>query len=280
MRFIILTILACLAPSAFAGWDNGNAGDSYAAEFELTAKDVVQRLELASKNGSPIPHTAALRAALSTTTVHSKDRVFWNDIEVDAVNYPSLNLIEVGRIRWEMLRRPTETKTRMRLVLHEYLWIIGVDDTGFRISQGMIELLNIKNFNPNIWWKPVNPANLIVSTLKSAPQGCHLEAKKLDITKSVEHLTFETQGTCENYYRQVLVIKSTGLTPVSSNVRGEFHTYEIRVNSREGENYPEVGKFIYEPEWGRCLVPDEGACRVSGKVSAGGVDFVFWFLRE
>lgn len=277
MKMIFTILFACLAsPLAFAGWDNGNAGDAWANEFELTAKDLVQRLELASKNGLPIPHVAKLRAALVTTTVTSKKAVFLEGEERDAVNYPSQGLIELGRDRWNDLRRASETKNRMRLVLHEYLWIIGEDDTGFRISQGMIDLLDIKNFNPNIWWNPVNPVNTITAAVLGAPQGCTIPPLKIDLRVANAQETQYTVGTCGEFFRKIQVTVTTGITPTSSNIRGEFNSYDVHVYDRHGE----IGRFEFEPEWGKCLLPESGGCRASGKIGVGGIDFNFWFLRD
>lgn len=260
------------------GWDHGNAGDTVSSEFILTGRDVLQRLELLFENNKPVFDTANLRAAIMTTEVVSEEHVFLNGHERDAVNYyPTKRLIKVNRSRWTELRRSTETKARLRLVLHEYLWISGVDDTNFVHSEHLIELLKVSNYSPSIWWNPVNPANYVNANLSFAPQGCAFQAGQLNVKLSEETLTMEPTGDCKESYRKLQIVKQTGVTPPSSNARGLFHKFEIKVFDST-QNIK--GEMIFEPEWGACLLPEKGSCQVSGKMTIGGVEIVFWFLRN
>ncbi len=274
---VIVTLLFSSAAHA-VGWDHGNAGDTVASEFILSGRDVLQRLELLYENNKPVFDTANLRAAIMTTEVVSEDHVYLDGFERDAVNfYPSKRLIKVNRSRWMDLRRSTETKARLRLVLHEYLWISGIDDTNFVHSEHLIELLNIGNYSPSIWWNPVNPANYVRANLAFAPEGCSFRPGKLDIKLSEETLLMEPVGECGDSYRQLQIVKQTGVTPPSSNARGLFHKYHITVFDKAKTIQ---GEMLFEPEWGECLLPEKGVCQVSGKMTVGGVEIVFWFLRD
>lgn len=275
-----LFVVTCLRSSlVFAvGWDHGNAGDAVSSEFILTGRDVLQRLEMLFENDKQAYDTTNLRIAVMNTEVVSEERVMLKGHERDAVNYyPEKRLIKVSRTRWNDLRRSTETKARLRLVLHEYLWISGVDDTNFVHSERLIELLNISNYSPSILWNPVNPANYINATLSFAPANCTFEPGQLNIKASEEVLLLKASGDCKEAYREVKIVKSTGVTPASSNARGLFHKYEITVFDSQ---QVVKGEMIFEPEWGACLLPENGACQVSGKMTIGGVVLVFWFLRN
>jgi len=267
------------AANVFAtGWDHGNAGDAVASEFILTGRDLVQRLELLYENNKPVFDAADLRTAVMTTTVVSEDHVMLDGYERDAVNfYPTQRLIKVSRSRWNDLRRSTQTASRLRLVLHEYLWISGVDDTNFVHSEHLIELLNIGNYSPSIWWNPVNPVNYVNATLGFAPEGCSIQPGKFDVKLSAETVVLESTGDCKEAYRKVQIVKTAGITPASSNARGLFHKYDITVfdNTQTAKS-----EMTFEPEWGACLLPENGACQVSGKMTLGGVELVFWFLRN
>ncbi|MBC7370723.1 MAG: hypothetical protein H7326_04105 [Bdellovibrionaceae bacterium] len=285
MKQFILILLSSLlaASSAHAGrfgrgWDNGNAGDAYVSEFILSGRDVLQRLELVFEKDKKAFDTSKLRAAIASTEVVSEEHVYLDGHERDAVNYyPNENLIKVNRSRWRELRRSTETKARLRLVLHEYMWISGVDDTNFHESERLIELLNIGNYSPSTWWNPVNPINYVATTLSFAPEGCTFTSGKFDVNKSEETVVLETAGDCKDAYRKIEFVKSTGVTPASSNVRGLFHSYQIKVYDN---NQTIKGEMTFEPEWGACLVPESGSCRGSGKMTLGGVEIFFWFLRD
>lgn len=277
-RWMAIAIIFLSSQVLAAGWDHGNAGDTVSSEFILTGRDVLQRLELLFENSKPVFDTTNLRAAIMTTEVVSEDHVILDGYERDAVNYyPTKRLIKVNRTRWMDLRRSTETKARLRLVLHEYLWISGVDDTNFVHSEHLIELLNVGNYSPSIWWNPVNPANYVKANLSFAPGGCAFQPGKLDVKLSEETLVMETVGDCGESYRQLQIVKQTGVTPPSSNARGLFHKYEITVFDKMKKVR---GEMIFEPEWGACLLPEKGTCQVSGKMTLGGVEIVFWFLRN
>lgn len=283
MRILaVLFFFSTLAsPSTFAagalGWENGNAGDTYAAEFRLTGKDIVQRLGLLRIGDQPAYDTAALRAALNAK-VESAPAVYLNGAEVDAANYPAKGLIQVNRARWDFLRRSTETRARWRVVLHEYLWMSGVDDSDFVKSDELIGYLNPRNYSPNIWWNPVNPVNVLMAGLVFKPQDCAFANLDLNLNAAAESFALETTGAdCGEHYRRLQVVKSAGLTPASSAVRGMFHRFDLMVFDRNGTK---LGAAGFEPAWGECLLPEDGTCRASGKIIIGGVEVVFWYLRE
>lgn len=133
------------------GFDSGNAGDAVGAEFLYSARDLLQRFELLEAKGEKTFDLGKLRRAIETTVVVSEERVFLNGMERDAVNYPEQKLIKVNRTRWKELRQPVETKARLTLVLHEFLWILKVDDTNYSVSAPLIEKLSISPYSPGIW---------------------------------------------------------------------------------------------------------------------------------
>lgn len=277
MSLMVLFTMALDLAAASSGWDNGNAGDAYVSEFVLTARDLVQRLDLVMDGDRPVYDTSALRAAIAGVKVVSQEQVFLDGFERDAVNYPTRRLIEMSRTRWRPLRRANETRARSRVVLHEYLWVSGVDDADYSISDRLIGLLSMGNFTPNIWWNPINPVNFIAPALAFAPDGCAFRNGTLNVRQNQETLDLESAGNCGAAYRRLRVEKETGQTPVSSHVHGKFHVYHLSVFDREGAKIGEVG---FEPEWGACLIPEDGPCRASGKLIVGGVEIVFWYLRD
>jgi hypothetical protein len=266
-------------PVGDIGWDNGNAGDSVAAEFILSGRDVLQRIEFVNQASGVVFDTENLRAAVKATEVVSEDNLKLDGHERDAVNYyPKKRLIKVNRQRWKDLRRPQETKTRLRLVLHEYLWISGIDDTNYVQSEYLIELLNVKNYSPTVWWNPVNPVNMIQLKLRYASSAeCTLSPIRLNPRATEEVSEVSTKGPCGTDARIVRVVKATGVTPPASQIRGYFHRFDVQVLT---EAKQVIGEFQFEPEWGSCLLPESGSCRMSGKISVGGVDFTFWYLRD
>ncbi len=158
LMLLMSLTLPSFALSSFAadriltdGFDSGNAGDAIGAEFLYSARDLLQRFELLDARGEKLVEVGKLRRAIETTVVVSEERVFLNGMERDAVNYPEQKLIKVNRLRWKELRQPVETKARLTLVLHEFLWILKIDDTNYSVSAPMIEKLSISPYSPGIW---------------------------------------------------------------------------------------------------------------------------------
>ncbi len=289
MRFTHVFIAAAVFYAAVAGadisspggggdgWDNGNAGDIYGAEFILTGRDIVGRLRLLSGLSVPGLDPEALNGVIHGTKLRSDDHVFLGADEVDAANYPEQNLIKLNRTRWHEYRAPDQTKRRLTLVLHEYLYIMKIDDTGFFVSEKLITLMRVDNYSPGHWWNPLNPANTISLQPVFNPSGCKLPLVSVDPAKTAESIDFETPAECAPEYRKVHIEKASFTSSPASGYRGNFHRFDIQVIDSTGRV---LGAFTYEPQWGICLLPQDGSCQLSGTIQSGGLNFSFWFLRN
>ncbi|WP_413291488.1 hypothetical protein [Bdellovibrio sp. HCB337] len=274
MKKILVLIQFLFVTPAFAveGWDHGNAGDSYAAEFVMTAKDLVLRLKTLPSTELRDVNLALLIGAIETTTVRTEDQLIYKGREVEAVNDPDQKLIVLNRSIWRTRRSESNTIARYTFVLHEYLGIMRVSDEQYKVSGPLVALLDLKNYNPAIWWNPLNPVNYISMNMIYSSGSCKIEGLKFDLQKTEEVLVAETTGDCGDDYRKVVVAKSAGTAPPSSNARGTFHRFQLAIFDTNGTN---ISQLTYEPEWGRCLGPQEGACASSGKLLLGGIEFVF-----
>jgi hypothetical protein len=113
----------------------GNGGDATAVAFIESAKEILKVME--DKNFDQVD-LGALKNAILTTQVESTDEALILDgAAKDAINYPSEKLIVINRKSWG----DTQNKlTRMTLSLHEYLGILGMDDSKYLISMSAIKL--------------------------------------------------------------------------------------------------------------------------------------------
>ena len=138
MKRIVWLMSLCLAlasVSTFAvderdGTDRGNGGDEYGKAFINLGLDLAESLAQ-----HPLPGVDAKRLleAVDSTYVNSQERLFLGDEEKDAINYPESHRILVSRTAWD--RMESQPHRRAFLVLHEYLGIMGVDDTRYQISR-------------------------------------------------------------------------------------------------------------------------------------------------
>jgi len=269
---ILIQILFSVPALAVDGWEHGNAGDSYAAEFVMTAKDLVIRLKTLPSTELKEVNLALLIGAIETTTVRTEDKLIYKGLEVEAVNDPDQKMIHLNRSIWRSRRSENSTIARYTFVLHEYLGIMRVNDDQYKVSGPLVALLDLKNYNPSMWWNPLNPVNYITMNMVYSSGSCKIEGLKFDLQKTEEMLVSETTGDCGDDYRKVVVAKSSGTAPPSSNARGTFHRFQLAMFDRNGNT---ISQLTYDPEWGRCLGPQEGACASSGKLLIGGIEIVF-----
>lgn len=279
--FVFVILLQANAASAF--WYTGNAGDVFSAEFILTGTDLVQRIKASGLGEGEMPNANALKMAIETTKVHSEERVFnlgadGSMYEVDALNIPQDRKIIINRSRWRELRKSTETVNRFKLVLHEYLYLMGVDDAGFRYSAAYIDRLSIGNYSPNHFWSPINPINILEIRSEVNQEVCYYTEININPILPSEEILVMSQPRCAvNNGRKILLKKFSSLIPPSKGVRGMFQEFEVEIYDL-GDRF--IGKFGFEPEWGRCLFPDDPACRSSGIIKVGGLEFEFGFLKN
>jgi len=273
-----LTAMSLPAAVANAGYENGNAGDVFAIEFKLTARDIAQRLRLLPKGDLQGVSLKKLANAIISTTVSTDDHVFLDGFEVNAKNYPDEGKIVLNRNWWAGVRVSTETINRLRLVLHEYLPLIDVPDEGAKVSERLIALLDIKNYNPKVWWSPLNPANHLTLKLDGGTEDCQIPSVDFNLAESEENFAVETFGTCtDEEFRIVQVHKSSYNAPPSTGFHGTVHLFEFTVINKFNVV---VGKMAVRPQIAECLAPDEGTCALGGNIYFGGLNFQFWLLRD
>lgn len=143
MRSWFLVFGIILFPGmAFASKEVGNGGDSYSMEFAVAADQVYWFLKEKPVAGIDMYR---LGLAIFQTRIESTDKgLFINHVPKDAINYPRELRILFNQDRWSKLN----DSERAGLVLHEFLGILEVDDTGYRLSK--LALRNLKYENSAI----------------------------------------------------------------------------------------------------------------------------------
>jgi hypothetical protein len=135
--------IGAFATGAFAsGRDVGNGGDSYSLQFVKIGHDLESWI--ASKKGATdFPAELDEKSfvnTVNTTRVESTDEALsLNGIPKDAINYPAEKRIVFNRAAWDKLKTYQQ---RASLVMHEYLGIMGLDDSSYRISSYFLSFKN------------------------------------------------------------------------------------------------------------------------------------------
>lgn len=134
------------AALAASGHEEGNGGDTVAQDFALRGRQAYQALLKMKAVPSEIS-LAELDRSIKYTQVISQETVSLPGpdgvpLERDAVNQPKANppTILVNRRRWNDPRMTELAK--IRLALHEYLGILGIERNNYAVSNW------IEGFNP------------------------------------------------------------------------------------------------------------------------------------
>lgn len=106
----------------------GNGGDSYAFEFVEVAYSIMHNISWEVVEGFTFDD---LQRVIRDTKVESTNvDLFLDGVPKDAINYPAEKKIIFNYRRW----REMDISLRPVFVLHEYLGILGIDDSSYRYS--------------------------------------------------------------------------------------------------------------------------------------------------
>jgi hypothetical protein len=151
VKFLILFLLPFSASAgnelgngrtAGSGNELGNGGDYVAQQFIAGGRELVTRLR--EHPDSRIPDVNALEKAVERVKVTSAGSLSLHGAEVDAINFPSDDHIDVNRARWQ----ESAADKRVALVLHEYLGILQVNDLHYEVSGSYAEAFHVPDEKP------------------------------------------------------------------------------------------------------------------------------------
>lgn len=135
MKLLVALLMGlALSTASYAEQGTRGGGDQVAYEFAVAANRL---LKLFQENESlrqlvPQLRVEALEEATRTVQLESRDRLFLEKREVDAINYPVEKRIEVSAARWNGNKK--SGISRLSLVAHEYMGILGIDDENYKVS--------------------------------------------------------------------------------------------------------------------------------------------------
>jgi hypothetical protein len=128
----IALMIVCFGSVAHAG-NEGHGGDGYAADFIRTGRLVHGWL---SQNSSSVSAAEFLKALEGASIESTSERLFLDQVEKDAINYPAAKRVLFNREKWKDL---TMERQRWQLVLHEVLGLMGKADGKYEISDPLMK---------------------------------------------------------------------------------------------------------------------------------------------
>jgi hypothetical protein len=146
MKALVLIAFALtLGSTSFAGNSVGNAGDITAMEFSWTAALAIKRLRPAVLTIEQTHQLEAIEAKLKVARITSLPKLMLDGAEVNAINYPKEDLIEVSQQGWVIYKKSTAV-ARLGFVLHEFLGVAGFDDAGYKLSKALTDRIRDERF--------------------------------------------------------------------------------------------------------------------------------------
>ncbi|WP_413580787.1 hypothetical protein [Bdellovibrio sp. HCB288] len=138
MNVFLVSVLILMSSLAHAGPRViGNGGDSVSLEFVKVAQEVLYKIYYSNPQDFDLK---GYEAAIQSTKIESTDRqLLLEGVPKDAINYPSEKRIIFNRKAWAQMN----LELRSLMVLHEYLGIMGVNDSTYAVSS---RLLHIRSF--------------------------------------------------------------------------------------------------------------------------------------
>lgn len=129
---------------ARGGSDETHAGDVVVLEFFNLAKSQAQVLSQMPTDFLPSQGFAQkYKNKMDQMIVRSEESVFFNGQEVNAINYPRRMPPEIviSRRLWNLI--PETYEQHDLLTLHEMIYLVGLNDDGFRMSTDLYPVLQL-----------------------------------------------------------------------------------------------------------------------------------------
>lgn len=226
--------------SARADWSESYGGDGVVSDFISIARSL--SLEMAkSPNIFPAKFVADFNSSIENTIVTSADRLYLNGIEKDAINH-TLNRpysIEVSRTRW--LQYNYSLESQEKLVLHEYLFTLRLNDSDYKESSELYRKI-IAN-------RSGNDDMRLGTYLLMAAENCN--SYRLDFLLSMGAPIYFTdadnqsalfKAASSGCYDVALKLLNRQVAPAISKINGWSPWFTAFIGALKNENNPEAFK--------------------------------------
>jgi len=142
MRKLVLILVVMSAANAYAvGGTVGNGGDSIAIQFKDIGNTLVAQLRFAEKkNKLPIDPESFKQVVNKSIVESTNNKLVLKGKRKDAINYPSSQRIVIYAPGWRQL----SIQDKRKLVLHEYLGLLKVDDSQYQISSALETVASVE----------------------------------------------------------------------------------------------------------------------------------------
>lgn len=141
--FNLVVVFFCVSASGLnrrSGDISSGGGDALVMAFTIGGQKTCEFLRKTPSLTLPVSTEQFCEAVYGGVTVSSDDVTILDGIEVDAINTPDHRTIVLSQKR----NKPRDMEALKRLAVHEYLAVLGVDDTAFKVSGSIADALSLE----------------------------------------------------------------------------------------------------------------------------------------
>lgn len=182
-RSALAVVLGCMLGNglAYAGHGSSGGGDAAEVEFEGIGQGIVSAMKEKDRNlGFDVD---ALKRAVEATQVNMlRHRIVRENVERDAVNFPTETRIDVNRNQWMTL----DPSSKVRLAFHEYLGIAGIETNVYSVSSRITTVLN----NTEI-------ARIVTGAAPVLSYHCEIQKMELNDPRDYDGRNYRTCATTD-----------------------------------------------------------------------------------
>lgn len=130
--FYTMLALCCFRLAYAGGASDSGGGDSYVIDFIATGERVSQWLSVQKINDISGLSAEKFESTLKSAKITSTEApLLLDEVEKDAINYPSEGKIVLNRSRWNFIDADFR---KVGIVIHELLGLMKIDDQGYKVS--------------------------------------------------------------------------------------------------------------------------------------------------
>jgi hypothetical protein len=141
-KILLLTLLVISSSKAWSrsGTTIGNAGDLLSKEFFFLAREMsnsISNIEFKSYDNTI---DEKINSLLPSLDLKIGKNLQLDSQPVTAINYPKERIIIIDKEKWTLINKRSDKR---QLVLHELLWLIGINDFDYKHSEYIFNKVKI-----------------------------------------------------------------------------------------------------------------------------------------
>jgi hypothetical protein len=136
-----------------SGTTVGNAGDLLSKEFFFLAREITNNISKVELNRYDNSIDDRINTLLPILNFKVGKNLLLDGQPVTAINYPKKNTLIIDKEKWRAISKRNDKR---QLILHELLWLIGIEDADYQNSEYIFK--KVKEYETKLSESPISNA--------------------------------------------------------------------------------------------------------------------------